>query len=424
MVSTPSKPSTRKVITSAEPFGFGPVSKLRSVGALLRAEGWEPDFVGAGTALSYARDESEVFGTVTELRSVTELRHLDASEYAAAVSVMDPFLAVWAAHNKLPCLYVDSLFWFWGWPDQEVLRGHWDAVMGPDVSIAEALEALQGLSMPAAEYVGHRSATVSCVQRTPSTPSVSDAVQDIAPVVLTGAIVDLSRRRDVSRDVWMVGLSGLLNPLITVEEATLWADAALRFVDEAFTAAGIPDAKVCLTGNTEVIAGLEHIPPRFGFEARDAEAVLDLFNRAHACLTPPGLTTMLESLAHDCPVIPLPPQHYGHERILGEFSDHDAQAFPQAATAALLGVEATGDAAADTRRLIRAFHASSEAGGEPWPSMVASMAAGLRRALDSRETVLDRQRSIVTGFIGGFSGAQETAAAFETMQGVGGGRLG
>lgn len=409
--------NTRRVITSAEPFGFGPVSKLRSVGKLLGADGWAIDFVGTGSALAYAREESEVFRSVTALESPDDLLRLDAADYDAAVSVMDPFLALWAHRNGLPCLYVDSLFWFWTWQNAEHLNEQWNIVTAADAAPADGLELLQRLPMPTAEYLGHRAASVSCVQRTVSTAAVSDAMREITPVVTTGAIVDLSRQRSAVPDIWTVSLSGLINPLITHEEAARWATAAIRLVDEAFTSAGIADAKIYLTGNSDVIANLEGVPPRFEFEPREAGAVLDLFNRSHACLTPPGLTTMLESLAYECPVIPLPPQHYGHERILREFSNHNADAFPQAVTAEQLGVFDTGVADADTRRLIEAFHQQAQAGSPQWASMVASMADTLRRALDSRSELLDRQRDIVGSIVGGFSGAQEVRAAFDAMMG-------
>lgn len=404
-----------RVITSAEPFGFGPVSKLRSVGRLLDGAGWELDFIGAASAFTYARGETEIFRTVTETRDPDDLLSVDAAGYDAALSVMDPFLAVWAAHHGLPCLYVDSLFWFWGWPDQESLRRDWDAVMAPGATAAGKLDLLRRLPMPAAEYVGHRAASVSCVQRTPSTPATCDAMRDIARVVPTGAIVDLSRRREAPADIWMMSLSGLVNPLITAKEAALWAGAAIRLVDEAFTAADIPGATVRLTGNADVIGGLEGIPERFAFEARNAGATLDLFNHAHACLAPPGLTTMLESLAYECPVIPLPPQHYGHERILAEFSDHRADAFPQSVTTGMLDVEATGDPALDTQRVIEAFHGQAQAGGNTWREMVASMAATLCSVQRDPVATLDRQRSVVGNFVGGFAGAREVVRTFDAM---------
>lgn len=406
-------PQPMRVLTTAEPFGFGPVSKLRAVARALRHRGWTPDFVGSGSAFEYASGERDTFARVDELAGPEALATLDPAPYGLAVSVMDPFLAVWARQHGVPCVYVDSLFWFWGWSDEDELDAAWARTMERGHSLREVLAAVAGLSMPAAEYIGHRAAGISCVQKTLSTERTALELRHLGAVVPTDAIIDLSNSQECVRDGWVASLSGLLNPLIDKDLATRWAAASLALIDAAFDAAGLGKETVRLTGNRAILNALGEVPERFQLAAGSASEVLQLFNSAKACLTPPGLTTMLESLGHGCPVIPLPPQHYGHERILAEFAGSAPGAFTQCANAALLGVVPSGDAKADTIALIEALERAVRSGDAACDHMVTALSDALESATRDADTLAASQRAAVAPFSGNFDGVSQVAEVIE-----------
>ena len=405
------------ILASAEPYGYGPSSKLRAVTREVARRGHAVDFVGQGLAADYALGERDTFRTVTRFAAMTELGSRSRGDYAAVVSVMDPHLAAWAQVVGLPCLYVDSLYWFWQWDaGLEPLVTRWQECCST-VDPAAALAFFDALPMMAQQYLAHAGGTVTCAQRAPSV-SGPRTERRLGPLELVDAIVDTEFRQPRTPTTWLACLSGLINPLTPLEVAASWLDSTLRLIDEAVVRAGLAGTQVILTGNTDVLSTVS-LPPRFATRPRSHADVLRALNDAFVCMTPPGLTTMLEALAYGVPLILLPEQHYGHLKIFGEFTGADPASFHNA----LLGVRtdrrAKSDVGAETIELIAELAARAAAGDAVWTSMVDGVSAGLVAARDDRAGLAAAQQAAVKGFVHGFDGAAQVAAVLEDLLAAG-----
>lgn len=405
----------RTIIASAEPYGFGPVSKLAAICRMLRNSGYMIHFVGSGTAFTYASVEPEAFDTAT-LGGANEMsRLLGETGSLIALSAMDPLLPLCARTRGVPSVYVDSLFWMWDWPDEEALDASWQReILHGD---GDWENTLSRMSMPEAEYVGHRASTVSAVQRTPSTLDAADRPSSLLPVVETGAIVDTSRIASSPRSHWLVSLSGLTNPLVSTEQAVAWADATVKIFVDSVKRADLAGAPIHLTGNAQVLSHLETSPDVF-FRPRTSGEVLELMNGALGCFTPPGLTTLFECAAYACAVIPGPPQHYAHETILREFADGDLRAFPNAFPLSDLGVSLSGDAKADTAKIQAAVaELHRNLSRDEMVDRVATQLSTLVREQSTQPVlgVVSQQRDAIDRYVGGFDGCEEVCAIIDSM---------
>ena len=401
------------ILASAEPYGFGPSSKLRAVTRAVTRNGHAVDFVGQGLAADYAAGERDSFRGLTRVAAMTELADRPRGDHDAVLSVMDPHLAAWAQVVGLPCLYVDSLYWFWQWDaGLEPLVGQWRQRCAAGAPVA-ALAWFDAQPMMAQQYLAHSGNTVTCAQRAPSVDGPRTQPH-LGPMELVDAIVDTGYLAPRPPATWLACLSGLVNPLTPLAAATSWLDSTLQLIDEAAVRAGLGDTPVTLTGNAGVLGSVD-LPPRFATRPRSHADVLAAFNDAHVCLTPPGLTTMFEAVAYGVPLILLPEQHYGHLKIFGEFTGADPDAFPNGLVGLRTQRELGPDVAAATLGLIADLAARAAARDAVWDGMVDGVAAGLRSAGEDRAAFTAAQRAAVKRFASGFDGAAQSAAVLDDL---------
>ncbi|MBF6063303.1 hypothetical protein IU500_17610 [Nocardia terpenica] len=348
---------------------------------------------------------------------MVELARVSPDGYTAAVSVMDPFLVAWAAYHRLPCVYVDSLYWMWNWEglSEEDMMADATAITAA-ASIDEAMRLMAGLEMHRSQYVAHVLCTTACVQRAPGASERADALRGHPNVRLIDSIVDLTHRSPADPDLWLVTTSGLLSPVVPIELGVSWAQSACALVDEAAQLSGCTEPMV-LTGNPEVLERVSPtLPARFQPVSLNHDAILEHQNRAIACLTPPGLTTILESAGYGTPVVFLPEQHYAHfanYRLLT--SDGAPARYVDTLLNTRLDRSAGGDVAVETRSLIAQLEVQRRERTEIWSAMVGALAEGMLQVRDDRARVARRQNELVSELFGGHGGAEEV---YETLESV------
>lgn len=397
-----------RILASAEAYGYGPSSKLRAVARELTLRGHRVDFVGQGVAAEYARAEGDVFASVRSVDSMLALGDISPRNYDATVSVMDPHLAAWSQLCDLPCIYVDSLYWFWQWNDDfTTVVADWESVRRT-ADVAGALAFFDRLPMMSAQYIAHLASDVTCAQRTPSTNSRADVFADMGTVVVVDGIVDTSYAAPREPTTWLACMSGLINPLTPVDAATSWLRSAAQLIDQAARQAGLADTPIVMTGNHTVLSQCA-LPSRFVSKPRNHADVLRAFNDAYACMTPPGLTTMLEAVSYGVPLLLLPEQHYGHQTIFGEFTAGDPAAFRNALLGTRVDRTAQENAASETIELIGELATRARSRDKVWEEMVADLATGISEINRDRTRVAAAQATAVRKFVTTFRGAQQVA---------------
>ncbi|WP_049569177.1 hypothetical protein [Nonomuraea sp. SBT364] len=398
-----------RVLVTAEAFGFGPASKLHAVCAELAGRGAECHLVGEKSALTFARANAATFTSITEVGSMAELAAVAPGGFDAAISVMDPFLPLWARINDVPCLYVDSLYWFWSWsPEREAdLRrtaGHLVTTGG--------LEAMRSITLHDSQYIAHHLSDLTCAQRAPKVAPRLGLLRGLPNVTPVDAIVDLSHRAHAPRTGWLATTSGIVNPLVPVESALAWVEVVGVLLDEAAQVHGAGEP-IVLAGNPAVLARAR-VPGRIEPAPMEHGAILKSMNAALACLAPPGLTTALECAAYGTPLVFLPEQHYGHLTNYREIAQCAAAgAFPHALVDPGGRVSPTGDILAQTLAIAERLRGHARRRDEVWTRMVNGLAEGMRRA--SREPLHAAQDAAMRRFCGGYGGAGQVVGALESL---------
>lgn len=403
---------------TAEPYGFGPSSKALAIArALANVYGVRTDFTGVGTAYAAATREASLFNFVSASAREDAESLTDAVRgYDRVISVMEPSLALAAAVEGVPCLYVDSLFWMWDWPDhladaggsaEQMLRRISD---GPSGRRQDALVAALQLPMHEAQYMAHRAASQVCYQQYGNDVKTGQSkTRDACQAKMVGAIIDRVPVEEASpgAPAMIVSFSGLSNELTDQANATGWARSVLGVVADAVQGTKF-ESNTRVGGNAEILATLDG-SIRGSLEVKPwsthGEMMRDL-DRAAAFAAPPGITSIAEAWALSVPFFALPNQHYAHASILDRLWGGQSNTFPgiyveppplrgalAEATAAVLG--------GVTEELRQGTPARGAAVG-----VLRDFLTGLET---SRQALLTRQNTRLTELFGDVGGASQVA---------------
>jgi hypothetical protein len=308
-----------RILASAQPCGFGPVSKLVAVGTLLGGD--DIHFVGQGSALDFARAHPGSFARIDG--ADTGCQADLAAPLAAAdlvVSVMDADLAFWAVRAGVPVRFFDSLFSFWiaqrPLADLVELAGR---VAHSDDASARA--AFLGASPHERVLLAHLLAEVSYVQNFPGVPDRLEELRQLGVrhIRLTGSMVDamaLERAATESAGVpgcdLLVNLGGFKNFYLDYESRNAYLRLMERWAqDLTRTDPRFERVTLCCGAYQparRVVVGAGELSLRFLTHAE----FLAMLVQSPLYAAPPSLTSLHEAVALGRMPLLLPEQHYGH----------------------------------------------------------------------------------------------------------------
>jgi len=397
-------PRRPTLLCSAEPWGFGPSSKLF---AILRSLSPAPRTVvaGSGSAAVFARLNADAVEQYIELDSPYEILSL-AADFDAVLTVMDPWAALLGARRGVPVAYVDSLFWFWQWGqlDFSALPG-----VARDWTTASLDDLREVTSRPVdwhmvSALACHWSTQVFAQQASCSRERAGLYPEDRVRVV--GAIVATCPRAAADNyGAPLVSISGAVSHLTPQPVAGRYASVVRQILDRA----GEPVAGATVTGNPSLL-------PLFrGGPWHIRQMGLDGFHHAAGAasvlLAPAGLTTAVEAATLGTPIIFLPEQHGGHAANVQVLAAGDPGAYEDILLERWFELTRTGpsEAIADLDECYRSL--LSGQAESALADMVRSVSAAVVSMSDpgTRACKLARQRENVLKVVGDFDGARTVA---------------
>ncbi|GGP76129.1 hypothetical protein GCM10010185_57230 [Saccharothrix coeruleofusca] len=306
-------------MSSAQPCGYGPVSKLVAVAAALGPG--RLDFVGTGVSLDFARRHQGHFnqvrpGDTADERSVAP--HLATTDLV--ISVMDAELVFWAVRAGRPVLFFDSLLGFWATSRTPAQLAEVAEVVR-DRDPAAARSAFDGLSPHERILVAHLLADRSFAQNFPGVPARIAELAEVGAdhIQLTGPIIDNAAVRSALAAAppedpadLLVNLGGFKNFYLDYDSHNAYLDVLRRWVlDLAGSTGDLEHVIVCCGGFSRpetVRVGRT----RVDFTCLPHQEFLRQMAFAPLYAVPPSLTSLHEAvLVRRMPWL-LPEQHYGH----------------------------------------------------------------------------------------------------------------
>lgn len=310
----PKDKNTQKisVITAAQSFGYGPSSKLVTIAKefrKLKSHKFNIDFYGERVSLTYINQNRKLFDQVQGFD-----QEIDINKYSLVVSVMEPILAIRGAILGKPVIYVDSLYWFWQWKNEEYAKLEKIVQSIKKLNSVNKLNKfLKDVDDHHLQYIAHRLATVSLVQSFGRyNKNNKDIFRKNIKVTFTNPIIDTSLKdKRFKKDTILISLSGMLSPLVDMKGALRYVRLIFNLFDEFLNK--IPKSiKVYLTTNPDVVSRINFGNKRIKVVSFSNEDILKTLNHAIVSFAPVGITFLYESLNYDVPIIFLPEQHDGH----------------------------------------------------------------------------------------------------------------
>jgi len=325
-----------KLLTSSQPFGFGPSSKLVTIVKLLKKQyqtGIKIDFLGDDSALTYVLKNGACFNNIISYNG----EYPNPKDYEIVLSVMNPYLVIWAWLNRKKVIFVDSLFWFYTW-DKEKIKEVNKIIEGLKSvnKISEAWSLIKNVDIHHMQYIAHKLATSSWIQGYLDDNSITDEEDECRrnfKKEAVGALVDLSyKKTSVKKNKIIISLGGLISPLNREKEAIRYAHMVIGLMEDFIES--LPSSiEVILTCNPDIVSKIKSNINKLSIVALNNQDFLKSLNESIAVFIPVGITTIYECAAYETPVVFLPEQHDGnfrnYQRIINLCGAHEKQYFPE-----------------------------------------------------------------------------------------------
>lgn len=307
-----------EILASAQPFGFGPVSKLVQIASYL--DRVDISFVGEGSSLRYAQLNDRYFARVdaVDIADAGALR-IRARDAKAILSVMEPRLVYVAVRERKPVFFFDSLLDLWA-SERTMAELAVVAATVRTGSDDEAWAAFESLTVHESMLVSHMLATRSYAQLFPGASRRMEELLalGIDHMLPTGPMIDVPEIERASRHACtragtlVANLGGFNNAFLAYPQNGAYIDLILRWlVRVAERGRDFHEIVVCsgAFGNAAVrnLGGV-----RFRTGLLPHAELMRLLAGSPVYLIAPGLTSLHEAVAMSNVPMLLPAQHYGH----------------------------------------------------------------------------------------------------------------
>lgn len=258
-----------RLLLNAEAFGFGPTAAIADCFPFLRKHFSTIGFVGTGHTLDLQRPLAyDAIHDASQLEEAA-LNEIFA-QYDIFLTALDFAMAEKALGQGLTVCIYDPLTWYW-----KTIPA---VVRDVDLYIAQNFFGVEE-RLKSAEF-----AAANC--------------QTVAPIVGQQSENQSNGKADSAKDLVLVNLGGLSNPLWTGNEALTYARQILEAVLP--TLAG---QKVVVAANSAISAALAHL----GAKNLSREQMQVVLQQAKYALMTPGLGNIYDAARFDTPTIWLPP---------------------------------------------------------------------------------------------------------------------
>lgn len=258
-----------RLLLNAEAFGFGPTAAIADCFPFLRKHFSTIGFAGTGHTLDLQRPLAYDAIHDVSLLEETALNEIFA-QYDIFLTALDFAMAEKALGQGLTVCIYDPLTWYW-----KTIPA---VVRDVDLYIAQNFFGVEE-RLKSAEF-----AAANC--------------QTVAPIVGQQPDNQSNGKADSTKDLVLVNLGGLSNPLWTGNEALTYARQILEAVLP--TLAG---QKVVVAANSAISAALAHL----GAKNLSREQMQVVLQQAKYALMTPGLGNIYDAARFDTPTIWLPP---------------------------------------------------------------------------------------------------------------------
>jgi hypothetical protein len=283
------KTVNKRIVICAQSFGFGPVSKACAIAKALRegCHGLELVCIADSVSKEFMRRE----GLWKDGRDFTigednvgDLKRQDFEGLDAAVVVLDPKLASFF-HPWVPTYFVDSLGFMWDkgffqqFPSLQYIHTYFvqDIFGAHDKLAAKGLKNLH----PVGAIIDTR---------------VSHPIEVLDLTFHLGGLINIFKRAPIQ--TYLEGIIPIIEKLGAGQSSMVLTSHQALDAFEILRTSNIP------------VRDLPH------------DQALGMFTRSRSVFTSPGLTTLLEMMSLQVPVVPLPPQNMSQALIISNLVAH------------------------------------------------------------------------------------------------------
>ncbi|MCX6304047.1 MAG: hypothetical protein NT040_03675 [Bacteroidetes bacterium] len=292
----------KKILFGAQAWAWGPASKAEVIANGLKNE-FDVYFCGVGTSLSFCKS-SGTFNDCFELMIEDDYSDIDFKQFDCVISVMDPFIALWAKKNNIKLYWIDSMSWLWNWDKFEEIGLTYKAL--ENIGISGAFSILKNMPPRSSKIVGQLFSDKVFVQGNYFKDNGQLKTTRYVSAIINNQLID----NNCLKNTVIISLSGQLCPVIDIGLAVRYSNLVTDILNDFIEQCKLK-YRVVVTGNSKVISKINRIPDVEYLSLKHTDFLEEL-NNARAILCLCGFTTVYEAAAYNVPIMFLPENHEGH----------------------------------------------------------------------------------------------------------------
>lgn len=292
----------KKIIFGAQSWAWGPASKAEVIARYLKND-YNVFFCGTGTSYNFCK-LSGTFTDCYELANEDDYSEIDFSQFECAISIMDPFFALWANKYNVKLYWVDSMSWLWDWKMIEEIKFSYNELK--DKEILAAFTIMKNMPPRSSKIVGQLLSDKVFVQGNYFKESGQLQTTNYVSAIIDNSHITNNRKRNSV----LISLSGQLCPVIDDNLAIQYTNIVLTMLQE-FIEICNTKYRVVVAGNSQVLEQIDKLENVEYLTFAHKDFLIEL-NSTKAILCPCGFTTVYEAAAYKVPIMFLPENHEGH----------------------------------------------------------------------------------------------------------------
>ena len=299
----------KRLVCSAQTFGFGPISKLYSVARSLR-EDFLLTLVLDSDRNVFPKLNPGIFEDVVFTPTIESLEAVIQKQSPNAIlSSYEPDIVLAAKRVGTPSYFIDGLFWFWELhKDMAQLNENGRRLVESPTSELDGL--LHQLTPHERIFTSHFLASKSYIQYDPNIGRRFEDIGRYTRADLVGAIINNNHPDNATSDSHiLVTLSGEILPTVSLEQSSMYAQLIVDMVYEA-SRSHFKEKRWIVLANPLVFPKLktQNGANILVTTSVDQATMHDLQRNAMVVFSPPGLTTTYECAFLGKPLVFLPEQ--------------------------------------------------------------------------------------------------------------------
>lgn len=423
------------ILTSAQDFGYGPLSMLSTVTKNLEkkfSNEYEVWHIANEKTKDFLKSDPTALGKVIiEIDAIASDKNLTPLQSflldwnrplpSAVIGSFDYTIVLWGYMNNIPSFSIDSLLSFWEFPDGIDKLAEIKSYVDKHNLRESFIHANSFFASNKPHYAIASMHSFSDIQLIQRFPGVDERIQILKNLnllkksVLTGAFINKKKSQNTIEHSVFVQIGGAKYPILSEEQEVDYLELVVRCITDI--AQEFKQISWTILANSDQVnllhtRGLDIKTSKIHFVSNiSPQKVCDYISQSSIIMTPPGLNTIYEAAYYSKPVFLLTEKHSGQTFIHDQLSQQGYNPPNNLIRTITQNTKHLGDEYHETQKMYSLIHTALNNNKiyEKFKYPILNFMQQIINDPEKMQRYSDKNHDQLTTIIQNYNGAEETA---------------